>query len=113
MSTVEYNTGEPEVMESAEFEYFKSVMSMCGRFPRSHVRRMFEHCDILELEANEVMFEVGDPDDFIYLIIHGSIQVLNIDDKTGAVKKLRVAQRGDRVLSLFSVVDVLTVSYQA
>lgn len=81
---------------------------MCGRFPISHLRKMFGHCEILELEPSEVLFEVGDQDEFVYIVIHGQVQVINLDDKK-VVRKLRLAQRGDKILSLFSFVDVLTV----
>jgi len=47
-------------------------------------------------------------DDYMYIVLEGEIKVVMVDEFDN-VKTLRVAKRGDRVHSLLSLVDVLTV----
>jgi len=48
-------------------------------------------------------------DDKMLVVIRGEIAISAVNSKTGVAELLRVAKQGDKLLSLLSLIDALTV----
>jgi lysophospholipid hydrolase len=59
--------------------------------------------------AGNYLFKIGDPDDSIYVVESGRINVFITDEK-GNRHLIKECIEGSHVFSLLSVMDVLTVS---
>jgi predicted acylesterase/phospholipase RssA/CRP-like cAMP-binding protein len=59
---------------------------------------LLEHCDDpanwIQLDAGQVLFRQGDPADALYLVVHGSLEVVQ-EDRDGGSRVLGTLARGD------------------
>ena len=74
---------------------------------------ILEMCRYMEtrtIYAGNYLFKIGDPDDSIYVVESGRINVFITDEK-GNKHLIKECIEGSHVFSLLSVMDVLTVGF--
>lgn len=70
---------------------------------------MCRHTEIINIHAGAFLFKVGDPDENVFIVQSGLVNV-NITSIDGSIIPLKSVKTGDCVTSLLSFTDVLTVS---
>ncbi|CAG0883445.1 unnamed protein product [Cyprideis torosa] len=78
-----------------------------GHFDRPVFLELCKHINTLNLMAGNVLFTIGDPDDSVYVVQSGLIEVFVATD-SGLALSLKLVQPGEPLFSLLSFADVLT-----
>ncbi|XP_039289237.1 neuropathy target esterase sws isoform X2 [Nilaparvata lugens] len=87
--------------------YMLQSIRVFGHFEKPIFLKLCKHTDILNLPAGSYLFKIGDPDENVYVVQNGKVNVF-ITGNDGAIISLKVVKTGDSVTSLLSFTDVLT-----
>ncbi|ODN06665.1 Neuropathy target esterase sws [Orchesella cincta] len=99
--------------ENREFELFQRSMRIFGYLPPDAYHDLYQHCKVMLLRTNQHLIRIGDPDDKMYIIVSGAVDVYsNGVGPHGDFVRLRTAMHGGQIFSLFSIIDAITVSTQ-
>ncbi|XP_046669459.1 neuropathy target esterase sws isoform X2 [Homalodisca vitripennis] len=87
--------------------YMLQSIRVFGHFEKPIFLKLCKHTDIMNLPAGAYLFKIGDPDENVYVIQNGKVNVF-ITGTDGEQISLKVVKTGDSVTSLLSFTDVLT-----
>lgn len=91
----------PEVL------YMLKGVRVFGFFDKPLFLEMCKKLEFIQVPKGELLFSLGDPDDSIYIVQTGRMQVF-ITEPDGSELTLKEACPGDTIVSLLSVLDVLS-----
>ena len=91
----------PEVM------YMLKGVRVFGLFDKPLFLEMCKRLEFVEVPKGKYLFCIGDPDDSIYIVQNGRMQVF-LTEPDGSELCLKEALPGDTIVSLLSVMDVLS-----
>ncbi|CAL8111650.1 unnamed protein product [Orchesella dallaii] len=95
--------------ENREFELFQRSMRIFGYLPPEAYQQLYQHCKVMLLRTNQHLIRIGDPDDKMYIIVSGAVDVYsNGVGAHGDFIRLRTAMHGGQIMSLFSIIDCIT-----
>lgn len=77
-----------------------------GQFEKPVFLNICKHTEILKLKAGDYLMKVGDPDDSVYIVQSGQINVY-LNHADGSLISLKVVKKGETVTSLLSFIDVI------
>lgn len=80
-----------------------------GHFEKPVFLKICRHTEIINLAAGESLIKIGDPDDSIYIVQSGMVNVF-LNNRDGSAIPLKCVKKGETVTSLLSFIDVLVVS---
>lgn len=86
--------------------YLLQSIRVFGHFEKPVFLKLCKHTEIIQLNANEFLFSLGESDENVYIVQTGLINVL-INNPDGTTISLKHVRPGDTVTSLLSFVDVL------
>ncbi|XP_034671332.1 neuropathy target esterase sws isoform X3 [Drosophila subobscura] len=87
--------------------YMLQSIRIFGHFEKPIFLRLCKHTQLLELMAGDYLFKITDPDDSVYIVQSGLINVY-IMNADGSTLSLKTVRKGESVTSLLSFVDVLS-----
>uniref|UniRef100_A0A0A9XBN8 Neuropathy target esterase sws n=1 Tax=Lygus hesperus TaxID=30085 RepID=A0A0A9XBN8_LYGHE len=87
--------------------YMLQSIRVFGHFEKPIFLKLCKHTEILTLSAGEFLFKIGEPDENVYVVQNGKVNVF-INNSDGSTISLKVVKPGDSVTSLLSFTDVLT-----
>ncbi|XP_025195605.1 neuropathy target esterase sws isoform X3 [Melanaphis sacchari] len=87
--------------------YMLQSIRVFGHFEKPVFLRLCRHTEILNIHAGSHLFNVGDPDENVFIVQSGLVSV-NITSIDGSIIPLKLVKTGDCVTSLLSFTDVLT-----
>ncbi|XP_022223777.2 LOW QUALITY PROTEIN: neuropathy target esterase sws [Drosophila obscura] len=87
--------------------YMLQSIRIFGHFEKPIFLRLCKHTHLLELMAGDYLFKITDPDDSVYIVQSGMINVY-IMNADGSTLSLKTVRKGESVTSLLSFVDVLS-----
>ncbi|XP_025406389.1 neuropathy target esterase sws [Sipha flava] len=87
--------------------YMLQSIRIFGHFEKPIFLKLCRHTEILNVHAGSHLFNVGDPDENVFIIQSGLVSV-NITSIDGSIIPLKLVKTGDSVTSLLSFTDVLT-----
>ncbi|XP_075226516.1 patatin like phospholipase domain containing sws isoform X3 [Lycorma delicatula] len=87
--------------------YMLQSIRVFGHFEKPIFLKLCKHTEILNLPAGSYLFKIGDPDENVYVVQNGKVNVF-ITGSDGSVISLKVVKTGDSVTSLLSFTDILT-----
>ncbi|CAF0782025.1 unnamed protein product [Brachionus calyciflorus] len=85
---------------------FRSV-KVFGYFDQKIILEMCKYMETRTVYANNYLFKIGEPDDSIYVVQSGKINVYITDEK-GRKHLIKECTEGNHIFSLLSIMDVLT-----
>nr|XP_039251816.1 patatin-like phospholipase domain-containing protein 6 [Styela clava] len=89
-----------------EVMYLLQSVKVFGHFEKGIFLQLCRHMEILKIEKDKYLFRVGDPDEFIYVIQEGQVNLYIVEDSLEI--KLSEFTTGESLHSLLSILDVLT-----
>ncbi|XP_024083755.1 neuropathy target esterase sws isoform X1 [Cimex lectularius] len=87
--------------------YMLQSIRVFGHFEKPIFLKLCKHTDILTLPAGSFLFKIGEPDENVYVVQNGKVNVF-INSTDGGIISLKIVKPGDSVTSLLSFTDVLT-----
>ncbi|XP_017113160.1 neuropathy target esterase sws isoform X1 [Drosophila elegans] len=87
--------------------YMLQSIRIFGHFEKPVFLRLCKHTQLLELMAGDYLFKITDPDDSVYIVQSGMINVY-ISNADGSTLSLKTVRKGESVTSLLSFIDVLS-----
>lgn len=85
--------------------YMFQNIRVFGHFEKPIFLKLCKHTEIMTVHAGTYLFKIGDPDENIYILQNGKVQVFITMD--GTTLPLKTVKTGESVASLLSFVDVL------
>ncbi|CAH0384039.1 unnamed protein product [Bemisia tabaci] len=87
--------------------YMLRSIRIFGTFEKPIFLKLCSRTEILKLSAGSYLFKIGDPDENIYIVQDGKLNVTiqTLDDST---VEFKIVKSGENVFSLLSFTDVLT-----
>ena len=104
---------EEEVFDSSEHQFPEEVIYMIknirvfGFFEKPLFLKLCQNMEFINVVKGQYLFNIGDPDDSIYIVQTGQIQV-TLTEPDGSVLVLKNVHVGESIASMLSVMDVLT-----
>lgn len=89
--------------------YMLQGIRIFGHFEKPIFLKLCKHTEILTLQTNDLLFKIGDPDDSLFIVQSGLLNVL-INNADGSTLSLKLVKKGESVTSLLSFIDVLAVN---
>ena len=89
--------------------YMLQGIRIFGHFEKPIFLKLCRHTEIINLETNDLLFQIGDIDNSVFIVQSGMLNVL-INNADGSTLSLKLVQKGESVTSLLSFIDVLNVS---
>lgn len=89
--------------------YMLQSIRIFGHFEKPVFLKICKHTEIINLIAGESLIKVGDPDDSVFIVQSGQVNVF-LNNPDGSSIALKVVRKGESVTSLLSFIDVLVVS---
>lgn len=93
-------------LPSALINLFRSV-KVFGYFDQKIILEMCKYMETKTVYANNYLFKIGEPDDSIYVVESGRVNVYVTDEK-GRKHLMKECTDGNHIFSLLSIMDVLT-----
>ncbi|XP_032594957.1 neuropathy target esterase sws isoform X2 [Drosophila grimshawi] len=87
--------------------YMLQSIRIFGHFEKPIFLKLCKHTQILQLMAGDYLFKITDPDDSVYIVQSGMINVY-ICNADGSTLSLKTVRKGESVTSLLSFIDVLS-----
>ncbi|XP_026288620.1 neuropathy target esterase sws isoform X3 [Frankliniella occidentalis] len=87
--------------------YMLQSIRVFGHFEKPVFLKLCKHTEIINLPAGSYLFKIGDPDENVYIVQNGKVNVF-ITGQDGSVLTLKCVKTGESVTSLLSFTDVLT-----
>lgn len=87
--------------------YMLQSIRVFGHFEKPVFLKLCRHTEIINLPAGSYLFKIGDPDENVYVIQSGKVNVF-ITGADGSTISLKCVKTGESVTSLLSFTDVLT-----
>lgn len=104
---------EEEVFDSSENQFPEEVVYMIknirvfGFFEKPLFLKLCQSMEFINVSKGQFLFNIGDPDDSIYIVQSGEIQV-TLTEPDGSILVLKNVHVGESIASMLSVMDVLT-----
>ncbi|KAG5683909.1 hypothetical protein PVAND_013168 [Polypedilum vanderplanki] len=77
-----------------------------GQFEKPVFLRICKHTEVLNLKAGDYLIKIGDPDDSVFIVQSGQVNVF-LNNHDGSSISLKVVKKGETVTSLLSFIDVI------
>lgn len=106
MLEVDMNDREAESVLPPDILYMLKSIKVFGHFERPLFLQLCKKMETLRLAEGQWLFRPGDPDDSIFVVQEGLMEIFIQNDGRDILAK--VVQPGESVTSLLSVLDVLT-----
>ncbi|KAI1290330.1 Neuropathy target esterase sws [Halotydeus destructor] len=90
-----------------EVIYMLKGVRVFGFFDKPLFLEICKHIEFVNVPKGKLLFSIGDPDDSIYIVQLGKLQVF-LTESDGSELLLKEVAPGDTVVSLLSVLDVLS-----
>ncbi|XP_064555367.1 neuropathy target esterase sws isoform X2 [Drosophila montana] len=87
--------------------YMLQSIRIFGHFEKPIFLKLCKHTQLLQLMAGDYLFKITDPDDSVYIVQSGMINVY-ICNADGSTLSLKTVRKGESVTSLLSFIDVLS-----
>ncbi|XP_011863486.1 PREDICTED: neuropathy target esterase sws isoform X3 [Vollenhovia emeryi] len=87
--------------------YMLQSIRVFGHFEKPVFLKLCKYTEIMNLPAGNTLFKIGDPDENLFIVQQGLVNVY-ITGPDGAQISLKVVKTGESVTSLLSFTDVLT-----
>ncbi|XP_043254302.1 neuropathy target esterase sws isoform X2 [Colletes gigas] len=87
--------------------YMLQSIRVFGHFEKPVFLKLCKHTEIMSLPAGSSLFKIGDPDENLFIVQQGLVNVY-ITGPDGAQISLKLVKTGESVTSLLSFTDVLT-----
>ena len=94
-------------LATPELTFLLGAFHMFGHFDQTLFLQLCRNIETVHLAAGQFLFRVGDPDENIYVVQHGKVNVhiQEADDRETTIKNVGP---GETVTSLLSFIDCLT-----
>lgn len=89
--------------------YILQSIRVFGHFEKPVFLKLCKHTEIMNLPAGTHLFKIGDPDENVFIVQQGLVNVY-ITGSDGSQISLKLVKTGESVTSLLSFTDVLTGS---
>lgn len=89
--------------------YMLQSIRVFGHFEKPVFLKLCKHTEIINLHAGAHLFKLGDPDENVYVVQSGKINV-SITGQEGSLLSLKTVKTGESVTSLLSFIETLSVS---
>lgn len=86
--------------------YMLQSIRIFGQFEKPVFLKICKHTEIISLKAGEYLIKIGDPDDSVFIVQSGQINVF-LNNPDGSCISLKVVKKGETVTSLLSFIDVI------
>jgi len=103
---LEEDANEAESILPPDILYMLKSIKVFGHFERPLFLQLCKKMETVRLAAGQWLFRPGDPDDSIFVVQDGSMEIFIQKDNRDILAK--VVQPGESVTSLLSILDVLT-----
>lgn len=90
-----------------EVLYMLKGVRVFGFFDKPLFLEICKRLEFIDVPKGKLLFSIGDPDDSIYIVQTGKLQVM-LTESDGSELMLKEAIPGDTIVSLLSVMDVLS-----
>ncbi|XP_051167044.1 neuropathy target esterase sws isoform X3 [Leptopilina boulardi] len=87
--------------------YILQSIRVFGHFEKPVFLKLCKHTEIMNLPAGTSLFKIGDPDENVFIVQQGLVNVY-ITGSDGSQISLKLVKTGESVTSLLSFTDVLT-----
>ncbi|XP_033229070.1 neuropathy target esterase sws [Belonocnema kinseyi] len=87
--------------------YILQSIRVFGHFEKPVFLKLCKHTEIMNLPAGSSLFRIGDPDENVFIVQQGLVNVY-ITGSDGTQISLKLVKTGESVTSLLSFTDVLT-----
>ncbi|XP_071856003.1 patatin like phospholipase domain containing sws isoform X4 [Bombus fervidus] len=87
--------------------YMLQSIRVFGHFEKPVFLKLCKHTEIMNLPAGSTLFKIGDPDENLFIVQQGLVNVY-ITGPDGSQISLKLVKTGESVTSLLSFTDVLT-----
>lgn len=87
--------------------YMLQSIRIFGHFEKPIFLKLCKHTQLLQLMPGDYLFKITDPDDSVYIVQSGLINVY-ICNADGSTLSLKTVRKGESVTSLLSFIDVLS-----
>ncbi|XP_025996643.1 neuropathy target esterase sws isoform X2 [Solenopsis invicta] len=87
--------------------YILQSIRVFGHFEKPVFLKLCKYTEIMNLPAGNTLFKIGDPDESLFIVQQGLVNVY-ITGSDGSQISLKVVKTGESVTSLLSFTDVLT-----
>ncbi|XP_043463583.1 neuropathy target esterase sws isoform X3 [Leptopilina heterotoma] len=87
--------------------YILQNIRVFGHFEKPVFLKLCKHTEIMNLPAGTSLFKIGDPDENVFIVQQGLVNVY-ITGSDGSQISLKLVKTGESVTSLLSFTDVLT-----
>nr|XP_050863714.1 neuropathy target esterase sws isoform X3 [Vespula vulgaris] len=87
--------------------YMLQSIRVFGHFEKPVFLKLCKHTEIMNLPAGSILFKIGDPDENLFIVQQGLVNVF-ITGPDGSQISLKLVKTGESVTSLLSFTDVLT-----
>nr|XP_012224243.1 PREDICTED: neuropathy target esterase sws isoform X2 [Linepithema humile] len=87
--------------------YILQSIRVFGHFEKPVFLKLCKHTEIMNLPAGSTLFKIGDPDENLFIVQQGLVNVY-ITGPDGSQISLKLVKTGESVTSLLSFTDVLT-----
>ncbi|XP_008209646.1 neuropathy target esterase sws isoform X2 [Nasonia vitripennis] len=87
--------------------YILQSIRVFGHFEKPVFLKLCKHTEIMNLPAGTPLFRIGDPDENVFIVQQGLVNVY-ITGSDGSQISLKLVKTGESVTSLLSFTDVLT-----
>ncbi|XP_063974182.1 neuropathy target esterase sws isoform X3 [Diachasmimorpha longicaudata] len=87
--------------------YILQSIRVFGHFEKPVFLKLCKHTEIMNLPAGSALFKIGDPDENVFIVQQGLVNVY-INGVDGSQVPLKLVKTGESVTSLLSFTDVLT-----
>ena len=91
----------------SEVIYMLKGVRVFGFFDKPLFLEICKRLEFINVPKGKLLFSIGDPDDSIYIVQDGKLQVF-LTECDGAELVLKDVTNGDTIVSLLSVLDVLS-----
>ncbi|XP_066588208.1 neuropathy target esterase sws isoform X2 [Prorops nasuta] len=87
--------------------YMLQSIRVFGHFEKPVFLKLCKHTEIVSLPAGSTLFKIGDPDESLFIVQQGLVNVFIVGPDNSQIS-LKVVKTGESVTSLLSFTDVLT-----
>ncbi|XP_065209623.1 neuropathy target esterase sws isoform X2 [Planococcus citri] len=87
--------------------YMLQSIRVFGHFEKPVFLKLCKHIEIMNVPAGSYLFKIGDPDENVFIVQNGKINVF-VTNQEGLSISLKIVKTGDSLTSLLSFADVLT-----
>lgn len=104
---------EEDLYKSSDYQFPEEVVFMIrsirvfGFFEKPLFLKLCQSIEYLNVLKGQYLFNIGDPDDSIYIMQSGEVQV-TLTEPDGTVLVLKNVKKGESIASMLSVMDVLS-----